>query len=61
MVRHYKFGHKMPRKTWKYSEIDTELENKKLALVLLSPLTDSGFKYLDRYRMIKGFISDFNL
>ena len=24
-------------------------------------LTDNGFKYLDRYRMIKGFISDFNL
>ena len=24
-------------------------------------LTDDGFKYLDRYRMIKGFIRDFNL
>ncbi len=24
-------------------------------------LTDSGFEYLDRYKMIKGFIDDFNL
>ncbi|MFH1064785.1 MAG: winged helix-turn-helix domain-containing protein [Candidatus Woesearchaeota archaeon] len=24
-------------------------------------LTDNGFEYLDRYSMIKGFISDFNL
>lgn len=24
-------------------------------------LTDNGFKYLDRYRMITGFIDDFNL
>jgi predicted transcriptional regulator len=24
-------------------------------------LTDKGFKYLDRYKMIKGFIEDFDL
>ena len=24
-------------------------------------LTDNGFKYLERYRMITGFIDDFNL
>ncbi len=24
-------------------------------------LTDNGFKYIDQYRMIKGFIHDFNL
>ncbi len=35
MAKHYKFGHRMPRKSWKSSEIDPELENRKLVLVLL--------------------------
>ena len=51
-----------------FSEYIEELLDKKLVKELFDEnnrkhytLTDNGFKYLEKYSMIKGFIDDFNL